>query len=147
MSERLNSTELSWILRLLIDDGKVKYREGKGKYLTYPSMVLLTNTNSTHEAKIIVILTKQRGGGAVEIKIKVYVCIKILYTYITLYRASQVAVVVKNLSASAEGIRDEDSIPGWGRFPGVGHGNSTPVFLPGESPWTEEPGRLQFIGS
>ena len=23
----------------------------------------------------------------------------------------------------------------------------TPVFLPGESPWTEEPGRLQFIGS
>jgi len=23
----------------------------------------------------------------------------------------------------------------------------TPVFLPGESPWTEEPGRLQFMGS
>ena len=23
----------------------------------------------------------------------------------------------------------------------------TPVFLPGESPWTEEPGRLQTIGS
>ena len=23
----------------------------------------------------------------------------------------------------------------------------TPVFLPGESPWTEEPGRLQFTGS
>ena len=23
----------------------------------------------------------------------------------------------------------------------------TPVFLPGESPWTEEPGRLQLMGS
>ena len=23
----------------------------------------------------------------------------------------------------------------------------TPVFLPGESPWTEEPGGLEFIGS
>ena len=22
----------------------------------------------------------------------------------------------------------------------------TPVFLPGEAPWTEEPGRLQFMG-
>ena len=25
------------------------------------------------------------------------------------------------------------SIPGWGRFPGGGHDNPTPVFLPGES--------------
>ena len=24
---------------------------------------------------------------------------------------------------------------------------TTPVFLPGESPWTEEPGRLQSMGS
>ena len=24
---------------------------------------------------------------------------------------------------------------------------STPVFLPGESPWTKEPGRLQSMGS
>ena len=24
---------------------------------------------------------------------------------------------------------------------------TTPVFLPGESPWTEEPGELQSIGS
>ena len=34
-----------------------------------------------------------------------------------------------------------DSIPGLGRSPGEGRGNP-PVFLPGESPWTEEPGRL-----
>ena len=33
------------------------------------------------------------------------------------------------------------------RFPGGGHGNPTPVFLPGESPWSEEPGGLQSMGS
>ena len=32
------------------------------------------------------------------------------------------------------------SIPGLGRSPGGGYDNS--VFLPGESPWTEEPGWL-----
>ena len=37
-------------------------------------------------------------------------------------------------------------IPGLGRSPGGGHGYP-PVFLPGESPWTEEPGRLQSMGS
>ena len=38
-------------------------------------------------------------------------------------RASQVALVVKNLSANAGDIRDMDSIPGSGRSPGRGHGN------------------------
>ena len=50
---------------------------------------------------------------------------------------------------------DVGSIPGLGRSLGGGHGNPfqysffffTPVFLPGESPWTEEPGGLQSIGS
>ena len=37
----------------------------------------------------------------------------------------------------------QGSIPGSGRSPGGGHSNPPPVFLPGESPWTEEPGRLQ----
>ena len=37
--------------------------------------------------------------------------------------ASQMALVVKNLSANAGDIRDTSSIPGWGRFPGGGHGN------------------------
>ena len=36
---------------------------------------------------------------------------------------SQVALVVKNLPASARGIRDTGSIPGSGRSPGGGHGN------------------------
>ena len=38
-------------------------------------------------------------------------------------------------------------ISGLGRSPGGGHGNPLQVFLPGESPWTEEPDRLQSTGS
>ena len=37
--------------------------------------------------------------------------------------ASQVALVAENLPASAEDLRDEDSIPGLGRSLGEGHGN------------------------
>ena len=36
---------------------------------------------------------------------------------------SQVALVVKNLSANAGDIRDVGLIPGSGRSPGAGHGN------------------------
>ena len=32
-------------------------------------------------------------------------------------------IVVKNLPANAEGIRDVGSVPGSGRSPGGGHGN------------------------
>ena len=52
-------------------------------------------------------------------------------------------LVVKNLLANAGDIRNMGSIPGLGRSPGGGQ--PTPVFLPGESPWTEEPGGLQSI--
>ena len=38
---------------------------------------------------------------------------------------------------------DFGSIPGWGRFPWRRTLQPTSVFLPGESPWTEEPGRLK----
>ena len=38
------------------------------------------------------------------------------------YQASQVVLVVKNMSANAEDIRDVGSIPGLGRSPGGGHG-------------------------
>ena len=48
---------------------------------------------------------------------------------------------------SACNAGDLGSIPGLGRSPGGGHSNPLPVFLPGESPWTEEPGRLQSMGS
>ena len=38
---------------------------------------------------------------------------------------------------------DPGSIPVLGRYPGAGHGQP---LLPGESPWTEEPGGLQSMG-
>ena len=53
-------------------------------------------------------------------------------------------LVIKNLPAKVGGIRDVGLIPGLGRSPGGGH---SLVFFPGESPWTEEPGRLQSMGS
>ena len=53
--------------------------------------------------------------------------------------------MVKNIPANAGDIRDMGSIPGSERSHGKGH--STPVFLPGESPKTEEPGGLQSMGS
>ena len=40
-----------------------------------------------------------------------------------IWRASLVALVVKNLSANAGDTRDSHSIPGLGRYPGGGHGN------------------------
>ena len=43
----------------------------------------------------------------------------------TVYKASQVALLVKNLPANAGEIRDVGSIPELGRW-----GQSTPVFLP-----------------
>ena len=46
-----------------------------------------------------------------------------------------------------EMLRDRGSIPGSGRSPGGRAWQPTPVFLPGESSWTEEPGRLQSMGS
>ena len=43
--------------------------------------------------------------------------------YFTGHGVSQVALVVKNLPASAIDITDSGSIPGSGRFPGEGNGN------------------------
>ena len=58
-------------------------------------------------------------------------------------RASLVAQLVKNLPIMKE-------TTGWdswvGKIPWRREGQPTPVFLPGESPWTAEPGRLQSMG-
>ena len=61
-------------------------------------------------------------------------------------RASQVALVEKNLSAKAGDVRDTGLIPGLGRSPGGGHGNLLQYSCL-EVPWTEEPGGLQSMGS
>ena len=47
--------------------------------------------------------------------------------------------VLKNLPTNAGGTRDEGLIPGSGTFPSRRKWQPTPVFLPGESPWTEKP--------
>ena len=60
--------------------------------------------------------------------------------------ASQVVLVVKNPSASAGDVREAGLIPGLGRSPGGRHGPHSCI-LPWRLPWTEEPDRLQFIGS
>ena len=39
-------------------------------------------------------------------------------------------------------VGDLDSLPGLRRFPQMRAWQPTPVFLPGESPWTEVPGGL-----
>ena len=46
---------------------------------------------------------------------------------------------------SAYNAGDLDLIPGLERYPEGGHGN--PLQYSGESPWTEEPNRLQSMGS
>ena len=65
-----------------------------------------------------------------------------IYKYI-LSRASLVAQMLKNLPGMWEtwvrSLGWKDSLEE-GRQP-------APVFLPGESPWTEEPGGLQSLGS
>ena len=60
--------------------------------------------------------------------------------------AFQVVLVVKNLPVNAGDVRDMHSTPGSGRSSGGRHGNPL-QFLPGDSPWTEEPGGLQSIRS
>ena len=59
-------------------------------------------------------------------------------------------LAVKNLPASVGDIRDINSIPGLGRCPGGGHGNSF-QYSGLRIPWTEELGglwsmRLQRVG-
>ena len=59
--------------------------------------------------------------------------------------ASQVVLVIKNLAANAGDIRDVGLIPGSKDSLEEGMATS-PVFLPGESLWTEEPSRLPSVG-
>ena len=50
---------------------------------------------------------------------------------------------------SAYNVGDPGSIPGWGRSPGEGNGNTLSRMFGKfwKIPWTEEPGRLQSMGS
>ena len=50
------------------------------------------------------------------------------------------------VKSSSDKAGDTDSIPGLGRSPRVGNGTGFSI-LAWKIPWTEEPGRLQFMGS
>ena len=65
---------------------------------------------------------------------------------VTDFRASLVAQIIKNLLANAGDLRDMGSIPGSGRSleKEMATHSST---LAWRIPWTEEPGRLQSVGS
>ena len=54
--------------------------------------------------------------------------------------------MVKNLPANAGEYKIHRFDPWVGKIPGRRAWQPTPVFLPEESPWTEEPGGLQSIG-
>ena len=54
--------------------------------------------------------------------------------------------MVKKLLANTGDARDMSSIPGWGRSPGVGNGSPLQYSCQ-KIPWTEEPGRIQSMGS
>ena len=56
-------------------------------------------------------------------------------------------LVIKNPSANSGDTRDKGLIPGSGRSPGGGNANPLKCILAWRIPWTEEPGRLQSIGS
>ena len=55
------------------------------------------------------------------------------------------STTVKNLPANTGDIRDAGSIPGSGRSPGEGNGNSL-QYLALRIPWEEETGGLQSMG-
>ena len=62
------------------------------------------------------------------------------------HKTSQVALVVKNLPANAGDMRLGFD-PLVGKIPWRRKWQSTPVILAWRIPWTEEPGRLQSMGS
>ena len=64
-----------------------------------------------------------------------------------MYIQSGIALVVENLPANAEDLRNVGLIPGLGRSPGGGHGYHSSALGWDESSWAEEPGGLQSTGS
>ena len=55
--------------------------------------------------------------------------------------------MVKNWPANAEDVKSRGFDPWVGKVPWRRAWQPTPVFLPRESPWTEDPGGLQSMRS
>ena len=62
------------------------------------------------------------------------------------FRASKMALVVKNLPANAGGATDSGSVPGWEDALQTGMATHSSI-LAWEVPWTQEPGGLGSTGS
>ena len=56
-------------------------------------------------------------------------------------------LVVKNLPVMQESHRRINFYPWVGKIPWRRKSHPAPAVLPGKSPWTEEPGKLQSMGS
>ena len=72
---------------------------------------------------VVVISGVQKSDSVIHIHVSIL--FQIIFPYRLLQSVewvSQVALAVKNLSASAGDVRDLGSIPGLGRSPGGGHG-------------------------
>ena len=65
---------------------------------------------------------------------------------IILFRAFQVALLVKNLPANAGDIRDLGSFPGWEDLLEECMATHSDILV-WRMPWTEEPGGLQSVES
>ena len=70
----------------------------------------------------------------------------VLVCVYSIFGASQVMPVVKNLPANADDTRDSGLIPGLGRSPGGGNAAHSSI-LAWEIPWTEEPAVPKSMGS
>ena len=76
----------------------------------------------------------------------------ILSAFLKSYLFGIVLIIAMGFSGSSDGkvsaynVGDPGSIPGSGRSPGEGNGNPLQYSCL-EIPWTEEPGRLQSMGS
>ena len=67
---------------------------------------------------------------------------------LNLYSAKETSLVAQTVKASTYNAGEPGSIPGLGRSPWRRKWHPTPVLLPGKSHGrTEEPGRLQSMGS
>ena len=69
------------------------------------------------------------------------------YNTVYIYNwASSVAQWERIHLPSREDTRHKSSIPGSGRSPGAGRGNTLQFFFAGKISWTEEPGRVMVQG-
>ena len=78
-----------------------------------------------------------------------YMCLYFMRLSVFFFFFLPLAITFLGFPGGSDGkectCNDLGLIPGLGRFPWRRAWPLTPVFLPGESPWTEEPGGLQTM--